>query len=82
MKTSKRHPQPSTSGSTNKGENNNSDNVTVHFLLTVFIYRCMMISGEWLNSLRGSGSCSLLGGLEKALALPDLDTILIVLGSR
>ena len=41
-----------------------------------------MISGEWLNSLRGSGSCSLLGGLEKALALPDIDTILIVLGSR
>ena len=37
---------------------------------------------EWLGSLRGSGSCDLLGGLKKTLELPDIDTLLVVIGSR
>ena len=42
----------------------------------------MLIVQQQLRSLRGSGSCSLLPGLEKALQLTDVDTLLVVLGSR
>ena len=42
----------------------------------------MMVAGQWIDSLRGCGTCSLLSGLEKALAITDIDTILIVMGSR
>ena len=46
------------------------------------VCRCTLITQQWLDSLRGSGSCSLLRGLEKAMALTDIDTLLIVMGSR
>ena len=42
----------------------------------------MLIVQQQLKSLRASGSCSLLQGLEKALQLTDVDTLLVLLGSR
>lgn len=42
----------------------------------------MLTKQEWLDSLKGSGSCNLLEGLKKALDLPGVDTVLLVLGSR
>lgn len=35
-----------------------------------------------MDSLKRSSGCSLLSGLEKVLALTDIDTLLIVMGSR
>ena len=41
-----------------------------------------MVAGQWVEGLKGSGVCSLLSGLKRALALTDIDTLLIVLGSK
>lgn len=42
-----------------------------------------MVAGQWVESLKGSGEmCSLLTGLETALELTDIDTLLIVMGSK
>ena len=42
-----------------------------------------MVAGEWVEGLKGSGgTCSLLPVLKKAVALTDIDTLLIVMGSR
>ena len=53
-----------------------------HRLEYTCMFRCMMMAGEWLDSLGGSGACSLLEGLDKALSLSDIDTVLVVMGSR
>lgn len=76
----KMNPQHSTSTSTNRGSYSNLFSLMIFFLHMVC--RCMLITQQWLDSLRGSGSCSLLRGLEKAIALTDIDTLLIVMGSR
>ena len=54
----------------------------IYYIHLHMVCRCMLITQQWLDSLRGSGSCSLSRGLEKAMALTDIDTLLIVMGSR
>ena len=48
----------------------------------VCVLRCTMVAGEWVEGLRNEGKCSLLSGLEKALALTDIDTILVAIRNK
>lgn len=42
-----------------------------------------MIAEQWIDSIRGSGNCRLLTGLEKVhFFATSVDTLLIVMGSR
>ena len=37
---------------------------------------------QWVEGLKGGSVCNLLTGLVKGLALTDIDTLLIIIGSK
>ena len=75
-----------TSGNTRRGHIItllNDFNSCYILCLLYYTYRSMMIAEQWIDSIRGSGNCRLLTGLEKVQTIAtSVDTLLIVMGSR
>ena len=42
----------------------------------------VLVACEWVSSLAASGGCDLMGALNMALALEDLDTVMVVLSTQ